>query len=72
MGSNCLFAPNVSIGDYCLIGLGSVISERFKEENVLIAGNPAQFVKGNINWRTNRQLNFKNENHFHDPQNVLF
>ncbi|MBZ9787831.1 hypothetical protein LB456_10230 [Psychroflexus sp. CAK57W] len=53
VGSNCLFAPGISIGNDCLIGLGSVVTKSFEVDNTLISGNPAQLLKENINWRTN-------------------
>ena len=53
VGSNCSFAPGVKIESTNLIGLGSVINKSFLENNTIIAGNPAQIVKENIDWRIN-------------------
>lgn len=53
IGSNCSFAPGTQIGAINLVGLGSVITKVFNEEKMVIAGNPAQIVKQNIDWREN-------------------
>ena len=40
----------VTIAENNIIGMGSVVTKSFSETNCVIAGNPAQIVKRNINW----------------------
>lgn len=42
---NVIICPGVHIGNNCVIGGGTVVTKSFKEDNVLIAGNPARIVK---------------------------
>ena len=39
------------IQDECVIGYRSVVSGRFSEKNVTIAGSPARIVQKDINWK---------------------
>lgn len=34
----------------CIIANGAIVSRKFTKENCIIAGNPAQIVKENVNW----------------------
>lgn len=52
IGSAVRFAPNTSIGNNSLVALGSVVSNQFQNENVLIGGAPARILKENYNWKT--------------------
>jgi acetyltransferase-like isoleucine patch superfamily enzyme len=45
IGANCVVLPEVEIGNNCIIGAGSVVTKSFKEDNVVIAGNPAKIIK---------------------------
>jgi acetyltransferase-like isoleucine patch superfamily enzyme len=45
IGCNAVLLPCVEIGDNCIIGAGSVVNKSFKENNCLIAGNPAKIMK---------------------------
>ncbi len=38
------------IPDNCIVGTGSVVTRKFTDENIAIAGNPAKIVRKNINW----------------------
>lgn len=53
VGSSSCFSPGVKIAAINLIGLGSVVSKSFTEEQTIIGGNPAVIVKQNIDWRKN-------------------
>lgn len=53
VGSASCFAPGVKIENVNLIGLGSIVSRSFSENQTIIAGNPAVVVKQNIDWRIN-------------------
>ncbi|HRW21082.1 MAG TPA: acyltransferase [Bacteroidales bacterium] len=45
MGTSAIILPGVEIGNNCIIGAGSVVTKSFKEDNLLIAGNPAKIIK---------------------------
>jgi acetyltransferase-like isoleucine patch superfamily enzyme len=41
---------NVEIPDNTVIGLGSIVTKSFDEQNIIIAGSPAKVIKRNIGW----------------------
>ncbi len=43
IGLNCTILPNTEIGDNCIIGAGSVVRGKFKENSVIV-GNPARVI----------------------------
>lgn len=49
-GADVKIGKNVKISQDSVIGWGSIVTHNFLETNVIIAGNPAQIVKRNINW----------------------
>lgn len=53
VGSASYFAPGVFVESENLVGLGSVVTKSFLEHKTIIAGNPAQVVKQDIDWRVN-------------------
>jgi acetyltransferase-like isoleucine patch superfamily enzyme len=50
IGSNVSIYKGACIGKDSIVASNSVIKDKFLEENVLIAGNPARIVKKNIRW----------------------
>lgn len=50
IGKNVFICKNTKIPSNSIVGACSVVTKRFEEENVIIAGNPAKIVKRNINW----------------------
>ena len=50
IGAWVRLCKNVCIPDGCIVGMGSVVTKKFTEENAVIAGNPAKVVKQNIHW----------------------
>ena len=54
IGNRVLINKGVHIPDNCIIGNGSVVTRKFDQNNVVIAGNPAKIVKENINWDSAR------------------
>lgn len=45
VGSGIQMVPGSEIGRDCVVGLGSVVTKKFSEEGVLIAGVPAKVIK---------------------------
>lgn len=45
VGSGIQMVPGSAIGSHCVVGLGSVITRKFDEQYVLLAGVPARVVK---------------------------
>ena len=44
LGTNISIIGNITIGDFCLIGMGSVVLEAVAENSVVV-GNPAKFLR---------------------------
>ena len=45
IGANVRFVPGASVPDYCVVGMGSVVTKAFAEEYKLIGGNPAVAIR---------------------------
>jgi len=45
IGANVTILPSVTIGNNCIIGAGSVVTKSFKDDNLVIAGNPARIIR---------------------------
>lgn len=50
IGSAVCFSTGVTIADYSLVAIGSIVTKKFTNEYVLIAGNPAKVVKEDYVW----------------------
>lgn len=50
LGSAVCFAPGAKLSNNTMLGLGSVVTKKFEQENVLIVGSPAKVKKENFNW----------------------
>lgn len=48
VGMNTTILKNTTIPNGCIIGANSLVNKIFKEENVLIAGNPGKILKKNV------------------------
>lgn len=44
IGLHCCILPNVTLGEHCIVGTGSVVTKSFPAYSV-IAGNPAKMIK---------------------------
>lgn len=51
LGSAVRFAPGACVADGTIVGLGSVVTKKFYESDVMIAGNPASIKKTDYNWQ---------------------
>jgi len=56
IGSAVRFAPGSSIGDNTIVGIGSVVTKAFDNQNQLIAGHPAKLLKMNYDWKTKKNI----------------
>jgi len=56
IASGVLFAPGSSVGNDCIVGLGSVVTKRINSNNAIIAGQPAKVIRENYDWRTKKDL----------------
>ncbi|CAK8716729.1 MAG: hypothetical protein D3905_06835 [Candidatus Electrothrix sp. AS4_5] len=54
IGSAVRFAPGSAIGNNTLVGLGSILTQKFSDENVLLGGQPAKILKKDYCWRTQK------------------
>ena len=54
IGQSVTITKGVSIPQNCIIGIGSIVTKRFEEENSAIGGNPAKIIKRGVNWDTTR------------------
>ena len=50
VGKDVKIGKNVRICDHSIVGWGSIVTKRFDEPNVIIAGTPAKIVKRGVNW----------------------
>ena len=51
IGCNTFIYKGVNIPNGCVIASNSVVKSSFFEDNLLIAGNPAEIIKKDINWK---------------------
>lgn len=56
LGSAVRFAPGSTVGDNCIVGLGSVVTKEFKTDNAIIAGHPAKIIRENYDWKTKADI----------------
>lgn len=45
IGMNATILPSVQLGDFTIVGAGSVVSKNFSEGYCVIGGNPAEIIK---------------------------
>lgn len=47
IGANAIIMPGIKIGDYAIVGAGSVVTKDVQSGSI-VAGNPAKIIKENI------------------------
>ncbi len=50
IGTGVKVLKNVQLAENIIVGAGSVVSKSYRQNNVIIAGNPSRIVKENISW----------------------
>lgn len=45
IGTHCVILPNVTLGDFTIVGAGAVVTRSFPEGYCVIAGNPARKIR---------------------------
>ncbi|MBU1668204.1 hypothetical protein KKC13_07265 [bacterium] len=53
VGSGVKVAAGSTLANDSVCAMGSVLTKKFKQENILIAGVPAKIIRENVNWREN-------------------
>jgi acetyltransferase-like isoleucine patch superfamily enzyme len=57
IGSAVRFAPGSSVGDNCIVGLGSVVTKSMiTANNAIVAGHPAKVIRENYDWKTSMDI----------------
>ncbi len=59
IGKDVKIGKNTKVSNDSIIGWASVVTKKFDDTNVIIAGNPAKIVKRNINWDFHDLQNYK-------------
>lgn len=52
IGKDVKIGKNTKISDDSIIGWNSLVTKKFQEPNVVIAGNPAKIIKTGVNWNS--------------------
>ena len=53
-GNKTILNKGASIANDSIVGTGAIVTKKFTQPNVIIAGVPARVIKENINWDINR------------------
>ncbi len=51
VGYSVSFGKGTSVGNNCVIGEHSLVTKKFHDDNVIIAGIPAKVIKSGIDWK---------------------
>ena len=54
VAAHCIILKGVHIPDELVLATGSVVTKKFLQKGVIIAGNPARVVKEGISWTRER------------------
>jgi acetyltransferase-like isoleucine patch superfamily enzyme len=61
IGERVTLCKGAQIPNNCIVGLASVVTKAFSEENCVIAGAPAKVVKTGVTWHGADPLRYKAE-----------
>lgn len=50
IGKDAKICKNVKLSDNSIVGWGSIVTKKFNEPNVIVAGIPTKIAKRGINW----------------------
>ena len=50
LGRNVEILKNTYIGENCIVGMGSIVTKKFNENNCVLVGRPARIVRRDVNW----------------------
>lgn len=64
IGAGATLLKKTKIGDDCIVGAKAVVTKEFNENNVLLAGNPAQIKRRNVYWVKSYKDFEKNEHEY--------
>lgn len=45
LGADAIILPEVTLGNHVIVGAGAVVTKNFKDNNIILCGNPAKIVK---------------------------
>ena len=54
IGMRALVMKGSKILDNSIIGAGSLVTGKFSQKNIMLAGNPAKKIKENVDWKRER------------------
>lgn len=49
-GARCMVLKGSEIQSNSIVGAGAIVNKKFKDSNIIIAGNPAKIIKRNVRW----------------------
>ena len=55
VGNSVTLLKGASIASNSIIGSGAIVTSKFEQPGVIIAGNPAKIIKNGINWERERR-----------------
>lgn len=61
LASSVSVLKNTRIADNTVVARGAIVTKKFDEPNVILAGNPAKIVKSGVNWSRKSIEDFKVE-----------
>ena len=68
LGNGVYILKNTEIASNSVVGANAVVSNKFTEENVILAGIPAKVVKRGINWSADTPKEYLQKNQIHPFQ----
>lgn len=62
LSMGCIVLPNVTLGDFTIVGAGAVVTKSFPQGYCVIAGNPAQVIR---ELDPDKCVRYRNEHEYH-------